>query len=143
MLAVCPVKERTPTIVTDRYDVLIADKNPHIRDFLRREFTAAGYTVRVAENSNQLLRIIYGPGPLDLLIMDPDLPGADAADLSQKLRDRVPPLPVVLHTLEPEHQNRHWSLYRSRWIEKNGCSIENLKQAVAGILPASQPPVVK
>ena len=129
--------------MTDRYDVLIADKNPHIRDFLRREFTAAGYTVRVAENSHQLLRIIYGKDPLDLLIMDPDLPGADAANLAKKLCDRVPPLPVVLHTLEPEHQSRRWSLCRSRWIEKNGCSIENLKQAVAGILPVSPPPVSK
>lgn len=60
--------------MSKRYHVLIADKNPHIRDFLKREFTTAGYVVRLAESSAQLLKMVYGPTRLDLLIIDRTCP---------------------------------------------------------------------
>lgn len=122
-----------------RYRVLIADKNPRIRNFLKREFTTAGYFVRLAENGEQLLKIIYGPTQLDLLIMDPDLPDADFTYLSKKLHDRVPQLPVVLHTLDTDLKGTRPSLHLAQWVEKNGCSVENLKKAVAGILSETRP----
>ncbi len=121
-------------------DILIADKNPHIRDFLRREFHAAGYSVDVADNCRQLLNMIDGPHSPVLLIIDPDLPDADFVDLAEILRDRVPPLRIVLHSLEPEQRGRRWPIHRSCWVEKNGCSIENLKRTVAGMLPAGRRP---
>lgn len=62
----------------------------------------AGYSVRLADSSEALLKLIYGPGRLDLLILDPDLSDVDTDFLSRKLQDHVPPLPVVLHTLAPD-----------------------------------------
>ena len=120
----------------ERYRVLIADKNPRIRMYLRREFTMAGYIVHLAENSNQVLKLIYGPCRLDLLIIDPDLPDGDVSVLSKKLQDRVPQLPVVLHTLDPDSKSGRFFLNRSQLVEKNGCSVENLKKAAAGMLAA-------
>lgn len=129
--------------MTKRYRVLIADKNPRIRDYLKREFTIAGYVVCLAESSEELLKIIYGPSRLDLLIIDPDLPDADVAVLSKKLRDRVPQLPVVLHTLDPEMKFARISPNLSQMVEKNGGSVENLKMAVAGMLAGSEQPQPK
>jgi DNA-binding NtrC family response regulator len=121
-------------IVIKRYRVLIADKNPRIRDYLKREFTMAGYIVHLAESSEQLLKLIYGPSRLDLLIIDPDLPDVDVALLTKKLQDRVPRLPVVLHTLDPDLKSTRFSLSPSELVEKNGGSVENLKKTVAGML---------
>jgi DNA-binding NtrC family response regulator len=128
--------EEKDSIVIKRYRVLIADKNPRIRDYLKREFTMAGYTVRLAESSEELLKLIYGPFRLDLLIIDPDLPDVDVAVLSKKLQDRVPQLPVVLHTLDPDLKFTRFSKNLSQLVEKNGCSVENLKRVVAGMLAA-------
>jgi len=105
--------------------------------YLKREFTMAGYIVRLAESSDQVLKLIYGPSRLDLLIIDPDLPDADVSVLSKKLGDRVPQLPVVLHTLDPDLKSSWLFLNRSQLVEKNGCSVENLKKVVAGMLADS------
>jgi DNA-binding NtrC family response regulator len=124
--------------VTKRYRVLIADRNPRIRDFLSREFTLAGYIVRLAETGEQLLKMVFAPIPLDLLILDPDFPDADLSVLTQKLQERVPQLPVVLHTLDMEAICARLPLNLSQCVEKNGCSVENLKKTVAGILSLRQ-----
>jgi len=124
--------------VSKRFHVLIADKNPHIRNFLKREFTTAGYIVRVAESSEQLLKMVYEPMRLDLLIIDPDLPDADFTLLSRKLRDRVPQLPVVVHTLDASSENLRLPFRIAQRVEKNGCSVESLKKTVAGMLSARQ-----
>ena len=117
-----------------RYRVLIADKNSRIRRFLKREFTLAGYAVRLADSSDALLKLIYGPSRLDLLILDPDLPDVDADFLSRKLQDRVPPLPVVLHTLAPDEASPRFSLTPAEFVEKRGNSVEDLKKTVSKIL---------
>lgn len=122
----------------NRYRVLIADKNPRIRKFLKREFTMAGYAVRLAENSEALLKLVYGSSRLDLLIIDPDLPDVDVTLLARKLRDRVPPLPVVLHSLDPDTVSSQFSLYPSELVEKNGGSVETLKETVAAILAMAE-----
>jgi DNA-binding NtrC family response regulator len=124
--------------VIKRYRVLIADKNPHIRRFLKREFTRAGYAVLLADNSESLFKLIYGPSGLDLLIIDPDLPDVDLTILSQRLCDRVPPLPVILHTLDPEVNAAGFSLIPTTLVEKNGGSVEKLKMTVAGLFSASE-----
>lgn len=122
--------------MSKRYCLLIADKNPRIRTFLKREFTTAGYNVRLAESGDQLLKIVYGPSRLDLLIIDPDLPDTDLSVITRKLRDRVPPLPVVLHTLDDDLASVAPPIRLSNWVEKNGGSVENLKTTVARMLAA-------
>ena len=98
----------------------------------------AGYAVRLADSSESLLKLIYGPSRLDLLILDPDLPDVDSAFLSQKLRDRVPPLPVVLHTLDPDITSPGFSITPAERVEKNGSSVEDLKKTVSKMLDASE-----
>ena len=61
----------------DQFTILIADRNSHVRKFLQREMTAAGYRVRLAENAGEVLKCAFRHEPLDLVILDPDLPGAE------------------------------------------------------------------
>jgi DNA-binding NtrC family response regulator len=125
-------------MVFHRYRLLIADRNPRIRDFLKREFTLVGYEVRLAENSEQVLSIVLEAPLPDLLIIDPDFPDADSSTLLKILQDRVPRLPVVLHTLDADLKSAQLPWNRVQWVEKNGSSVEKLKQTVAGNLSASR-----
>ncbi len=77
------------------FTILIADRNSHVRTFLQREMTAAGYRTRLAENAREVLKWAFQSEPLDLIILDPDLPDADEAHMLEHLLDRIPRLPVV------------------------------------------------
>ena len=116
------------------YTILIADRNPHVREFLKREMTVAGYRVRLAENSRQVIKWAFHYEPVDLLILDPDLPDTEESSLLINLQDRVPPLPVVFHTFLSNYDEASAILKSADFVEKQGNSVESLKQIVCNIL---------
>jgi DNA-binding NtrC family response regulator len=114
----------------EQFTILIADRNSHVRKFLQREMTAAGYQVHLAESAGQVLKCAFRHEPLDLVIMDPDLPGAEDTNLLQRLLDRVPALPVIVHSYPAEFANAEMHPGKVVFVEKRGSSIERLKQVV-------------
>jgi DNA-binding NtrC family response regulator len=119
------------------FNILIADRNPHVREFLKREMMATGYRVWLAENGKEVLKWAYHHEPLDLLILDPDLPDTDETFLFEKLEDRIPVLPVVIHSFLPDDANHAAILRGAVFVEKSGNSIERLKKVVLEILQSS------
>ncbi len=119
-----------------QFDILIADRNPHVRDFLRRELSAAGYRVQTAVSGFQALQYATD-NPVDLLIVDPDLPDADSLLLLEKLAMSLPLLPIVVHTLLSDNTPRSNKFGDSdivAFVEKEAGSIEQLKKIVFEIL---------
>jgi len=116
--------------VKQEFTILIADRNPHVRMFLQREMTAAGYLVRLADTGREVLKRAFQGEPLDLIILDPDLPDADEAQVLEHLLDRIPVLPVVVHTYPPEHGSDPKDMKDVIFVEKRGSSVERLKQVV-------------
>ena len=121
----------------DGYTILIADRNSHVRMYLMREMMAAGQRVKLAATGESVLKIAYTLGDVDVVILDPDLPGVEETNLIQTLRDRVPPLPVVLHT-HGRHEGDDLFVEDRCFtvIEKAGDSIERIKEAVDMLLPS-------
>lgn len=115
-------------------EVLIADRNPHIRAFLKRELSACGYNVRLAENGKALLKLLYGRVRIDLLVLDPDFPGVDANVIARKIVDRVPQLPVVLYCIRGTENITDIVSGNVFHVEKNGNSVEILKEVIQKIL---------
>ena len=118
-------------------NIIVADRNPHVRQFLKREFGAAGYHVHLAESAKEVIKIAHQSGSCDVLILDPDLPDTDPAWLLNELTTCIPGLPVVVHSFSSnitDLQNRAGTV---TVIEKSGNSIETLKELVAGILQKS------
>lgn len=114
--------------------ILIADRNPHIRSFIRRELAACGYNVRLVENGKELLKLIYDPTRIDLLVLDPDFPGVDAIDMARKIADRIPQLPVVLYCIRGTDNLADFDTENIFYVEKDGKSIETLKATIQNIL---------
>ncbi|MEW6671598.1 MAG: response regulator [Thermodesulfobacteriota bacterium] len=117
-----------------KFTILIADRNPHVREFLRREMTAAGYRILLADKGRDVVNRVYQHEPLDLLILDPDLPDVEESAVLKKIRNRVPPLPVVVHTYVSEYETHQDLVNATAFVEKRGSSIENLRQVVSDIL---------
>ena len=121
--------------------ILIADRNPHVRTYLKRELLARGYRVLLARACQEVIAEIEGVRRVDILILDPDLPGADAGGLFQKLKAYLPKIPVILHTLE--HRRKEDFDLQPGWllVEKKADSVEQLQAALHKVLHGSQPPV--
>ncbi len=117
--------------------ILIADRNSNVREFLRREMLAEGYSVELAENGREVLKWAYHRESADLLILDPDLPDAEESLLLKKLKQRIPYLPVVFHTFFPDYISASKIVHPTEFVEKGGNSIEKLKKVVMEILNKS------
>jgi len=78
--------------------ILIADRNRHVREFLRRELAAEGYQVEVARDGHEILEAINGQNPPILLILDLELPYLTELKVLELLQERLPSLPVVIHS---------------------------------------------
>lgn len=115
-------------------EILIADRNPHIRDFLRRELTACGYKVRLVENGKELLKLIYSRIRIDLLVLDPDFPGVAVNDIARKIVDHFPQLPVVFYCIRGTENITDIVSGNVFHVEKNGNSVEILKEVIQKIL---------
>jgi len=125
--------------VERKYTILIADRNPHVREFLRRELTAAGYRILLADKGRDVVNRVYQHEPVDLLILDPDLPDVEESAVLRKIRNRIPLLPVVVHTYVSDYETHQDLANAAAFVEKRGSSIENLRQVVSDILNQLNP----
>ena len=117
-----------------KFNILIADKNPHVRELLKREMIADGYRVHLAQNAHQLLKWLYHNEHFDILIVDPDFPDADVSSLLNQLQEHFPLLPVVIHTIFTDFGEYTNVLRVFPFVEKQGGSIDQLKNVVFDIL---------
>ena len=116
------------------FTILVSDRNGNVREYLRRELAAEGYRVRLAKSGQEVLKWIYYKEPIDLVILDPELPDADEIPLLERINDRVPTLPVIVHAFSPDYSNRPDILRAVKFVEKRGSSIEHLKEVVFELL---------
>ena len=117
----------------NQFTVLIADRNPRVREFLGREFTSSGYRVLLAKDGRDVLRITNVDRLPDLLILDLDIPYPSGLTILKKLQARKPPLPIVVHTCLNELETNPL-VHRAAGIwEKQVNNINGLKEIMVRI----------
>lgn len=117
--------------------ILVADRNPRIRNFVERELRGEGYRVHTAENVFELTQWITSGRSPDLLILDPDLPGGAAEDHIWPLLARHPHLPVVFHCLSADLPMPMPRMACTIIVEKSANSIDLLKRQIEMLLTTS------
>ena len=121
------------------YHIIITDRNPNVRDLLRREMAAAGHAVQVAGTGRQLIRKLHMDISINLVIVDPDLPDTDPPTLSNLLARRFPAMPVIFHAFAFDDMGRFPFCHPAVFVEKSAASIERLKLAVTDLLRDHRP----
>ena len=74
--------------------VLVVDDEPPIRRFLRTSLSAQGYQVFEAEDAQSARTALRNP--IDVLVLDLGLPGADGFEIIKELREAGSALPIVV-----------------------------------------------
>jgi DNA-binding NtrC family response regulator len=121
-----------------RFTILIADPNPRIRQFLKREFVADGYHVLLAKNRDELASLIWRDDTLDLLIVDDEILTTDGLRVLQHLGNRIPPLPFILHGYSVEGLHPELANDAAAVVKKTG-RLDELKEAVKQALHSQYP----
>ena len=123
--------------MNNAYSILIADRNRHVRAFLKREMSAAGYRLQLAKDGREVLSWIRSGEFFDLIILDPDLPDAGEVKILKTLQSQRPAIPVVIHTFLSDFAQLPADMRSLTLVVKNGDSVDNLKRVVAHLLEAS------
>ena len=124
----------------DTFTILIADRNPNVRELLKRELVEEGYSVYLARSSREVLQCLDDASrEPDLLIVDPDLPDMDEIPLLEVMRRRLPDFPVVVHTFLADYIHLPIALSSSAVVEKDGGHVDRLKIIVHDLLKISHP----
>lgn len=107
--------------------ILVADRNPHIRRYLARELRSPNCDVIPVESMAQLRQWILSQRPMDLLILDPNLPEDGVAQCLEALLKQIPTVPIIIHSLPGDASVPRIQGERFTYIEKNGTSANALK----------------
>ena len=120
-----------------RKRLLVADDSVTTRTLEKAILEEAGYEVRLAADGHQAWRILQKE-PIDLAIVDVEMPGMDGFTLIETLRHStvLPRIPVVLVTSLSSDQDRARGLEvgADAYIVKSGFDRTGLLEAVAQLL---------
>lgn len=75
--------------------VLVVEDQPGVREVSRRILTEHGYDVLSVEDPEEAVRIALDGTPPDVLVTDVLMPGLSGAQLVERVRARLPDMPVV------------------------------------------------
>jgi CheY-like chemotaxis protein len=122
-----------------KFALIIADRNRHVRDFLKREFEACGFIALPAKDEMELLQLAEAAPPPDLLILDLDPEYFGGPQTLEELHNKMPDLPVVIHTLLTEEEAASSACIAAAFLEKRGNNIDLLKETVMEVLHERYP----
>lgn len=96
--APAPVAEEAGSqgATTGSESILLVEDEPELRRLVDRELTARGYTVRVAANATEALRIAQDAlSRFDMVVTDVVMPGMSGVELAQLLVSIDPNMPIL------------------------------------------------
>jgi len=83
--------------VGTRATILIVDDEPGVREVLEEYFAAHGYAAIGAESANAA-KTIAAAAPVDLALIDINMPGEDGLSLARHFRERYATLAIIMLT---------------------------------------------
>ncbi len=120
------------------WTILVADRNRHVRDFLRRELEAEGYAVVVARDGHEVWDILKGSDPPDLLILDLEIPYLEDLEKQALFQEQNPRVPLIIHSFAEDIPGRANLANATAFLEKNE-DPARLKAVVAEVLNKFSP----
>lgn len=128
--------------MTKKYHIIIADRNPRIRDYLTRELSGEDYQVFPVKTVEQLRNWIIHHYPLDLLVLDPCFLEDDADKDLEDLLEQIPSVPVIFHCLPTDNPAIKRQRLQPVYIEKSGTSVITLKQNIHSLFQSDSKEII-
>lgn len=120
--------------------VLVAEDNPVNREILKEQLQALGVQVTLAEDGEQAL-LRWHEAPFDLVITDVNMPRLDGYQLTRRLREMDPDVPIIGVTANALRDEGEQCLNAgmNAWLVKP-LSLTTLRQALSAYCPQTNEP---
>ena len=111
--------------MTPRSNVLVVDDEPPLRKVLKTALTARGFTVEDAGSAERALELAGQP-PLDLILLDINMPRMGGIEDCRRLRVLMPHVGIVMVTVRDAEQDIIQALEAAPTITlQNGSALVN------------------
>jgi CheY-like chemotaxis protein len=124
--------ERLPEDVVRQRTVLVVDDEADYRDTIEGLLASSGFATVMAENADAALRLIDGGLDFHLLLVDVALPGMNGVELTRKVRESRPSVPVIFLAGDDE-----W-ISGERWVLMKPFLSRTLTDTVRAALGLTQ-----
>ena len=116
-------------------NVLVAEDNPVNREILKEQLEALGVRVTLAEDGEQAL-VRWSEGSFDLVITDVNMPRLDGYQLTRRLRELDPAVPIIGVTANAMREEGEHCLEvgMHAWLVKP-LSLSTLRQTLCAYCP--------
>jgi CheY-like chemotaxis protein len=111
--------------------ILLADDNPHIREFCKQQLERDDIRVVLAQNGLEAVQLAERE-PVDLAILDIGMPIVDGYEAAARIRAIAPELPILFFSSRPIARPALSELAAAS-IEKSN-DLAELKEAVMRLL---------
>lgn len=122
--------------------VLIVDDDEHIRVIVSKLIEHAGYHPLTAPEGGEALALLATGEPVDLIILDIDMPGLNGFEVLKRARDQGVTAPVVMLTArgKDEHVLEGYQLGADYYVTKpfQARTVLNIVEFLIGDLTAEQ-----
>jgi DNA-binding response OmpR family regulator len=122
--------------------LLIAERNPRMRDFLRREFSRRNFIVDGAATGDELFEKLETGGHVHLVVLAANTPEGWRIGLIDQIVEQYPTLPVILHTYLEDLEDSPSLRKFAAMVEKSG-NPEDLARMVALVLERHYPELTR
>ena len=122
--------------------ILIVERNPRMRDFLRREFSKRNFILEGAGNSSELFSKLDSDTPTHLVLLAVNTPEGLDGGLIQQLVSNYPNIPVILHSYLEELSGDPSLQKVAAMVEKSG-NPETLTRMVSIVLSRFYPDLIE
>jgi two-component system cell cycle sensor histidine kinase/response regulator CckA len=104
---------------TGKETILIVEDEEAVRRLMSAALEQNGYRVLIAADGAEALKLIAShTGPLDLLVTDLLMPGMNGAELTRKVKDRLPDLKVLCISGYAEELRQSGEIDESAFLQK-------------------------
>ncbi|MFH1148510.1 MAG: response regulator [Pseudomonadota bacterium] len=108
--------------------ILIVDDEESIHLLYREELEEEGYQVLSAMDGEEALRI-FETTPVDLVVLDINMPGMKGIDVLRQIKAKKPTLPVILSSAYSEYKHDIGSWASDDYIVKSS-NLDELKTSI-------------
>ena len=111
--------------------ILVVDDDEHIRRLYKEEFEDEGYTVIVASNGEEALKLFDKEAP-DIVTLDILLPDIDGIRLLRQMKEKSPKVPIIMSTAYDYRDD--FAVWASEAYIVKSSDLEELKSMVKNLL---------
>lgn len=125
--------------MVDKGEILIGEDDAVLREVYIKKFTLSGYSIRVATNGEEVLKLINEKMP-DILILDIHMPIIDGFSVLEKFPKDNRPFPIIMLTNfgDDKSRQRGKDLGADDFFVKSEMTIKSLITMVDNLMKTKE-----